>query len=199
MSLISLIWLKILKEWWRITVPIRLRSQGIEVGVGVRFYGMPVIGLTKGSRIRIGDRVVLCSDARFTALGVNHPVVLRTLRPDAIVNIGNDCGISGGSICAAVHIEIGNECLLGANVTITDTDFHAIQPTGRRYNKNSQDIAAKPVKIENNVFIGMGAIVLKGNIIGQNSVIGAGSIVTTNIPANTLAVGVPARVIDVVV
>ena len=118
MQLTSRIWLRMLKEWWQLIVPMRMRAQGVELGVGVRFYGIPIVGRVKDSRIRIGDRVVLCSDSRFTALGVNHPVVLRTLCPDAEIIIGNDCGISGGSICAAIRVELGNECLLGANVTI---------------------------------------------------------------------------------
>lgn len=176
-------------------MPMRLRAQGVELGAGVRFNGMPIVGMAKGSRIRIGDRVVLCSDSRFTALGVNHPVVLCTLRPDAEIIIGNDCGISGGSICAAIRVELGNECLLGANVTISDTDFHAIKPAGRRFNNNQQDIGAAPVIIEDNVFIGTGAVVLKGVCVGRNSVIGAMSVVSKDIQRNSICAGVPAVLI----
>lgn len=195
MQLIARIWLKIMKEWWRLTVPMRLRAQGVELGGGVRFNGMPIVGMAKGSRIRIGDRVVLCSDSRFTALGVNHPVVLCTLRPDAEIIIGNDCGISGGSICAAIRVELGNECLLGANVTISDTDFHAIKPAGRRFNNNPQDIGAAPVIIEGNVFIGTGAVVLKGVHVGRNSVIGAGAVVTRDVPLDVVVAGNPAKIL----
>lgn len=195
MQLIVRIWLKILKEWWQLTVPLRLRAQGVELGVGARFYGMPVVGMAKGSRIRLGDRVVLCSDSRFTALGVNHPVVLRTLRPGAEIVIGNDCGISGGSICAAIRVELGNECLVGANVTIADTDFHAIKPDGRRFNNNPQEIGAAPVKIEDNVFIGTGAVVLKDLRVGRNSVIGTSSVVTKDVPPDSIAAGNPARIL----
>lgn len=195
MQLIDRIWLKILKEWWQLTVPMRLRAQGVELGVGVRFYGLPVVDMAKSSRICIGDRVVLCSDSRFTALGVNHPVVLRTLRAGAEIVIGNDCGISGGSICAAVRVELGNECLLGANVTIADTDFHALKPDGRRFNKNPQDTGTKPIKIEDNVFIGAGAMILKGVRVGSNSVIGAGSIATKDVPSDVIVAGNPAKIL----
>jgi len=195
MHLISRLWLKILKEWWQLTVPMRLRAQGVELGAGVRFYGMPIVGMAKGSRIRIGDRSVLCSDSRFTALGVNHSVVLRTLCPGAEIVIGNDCGISGGSICAALRVELGNECLLGANVTIADTDFHAIKPAGRRFNNNPQEIGVAPVKIEGNVFIGAGAVVLKGVCVGRNSVIGAMSVVSKDLQANSIACGSPVRIL----
>jgi acetyltransferase-like isoleucine patch superfamily enzyme len=195
MQFIFRVWLKMLKEWWQLTVPIRLHAQGVELGVGCQFYGMPIVGVAAGSRIRLGDRVVLCSDSRFTALGVDHPVVLRTLRPGAEIVIGNDCGISGGSICAAIRVELGAECLLGANVTLADTDFHPTNADGRRYNKNPQEIAAAPVKISSNVFIGTRAMVLKGVCVGRNSVIGAGSIVIRSLPPDVVSAGSPAKVV----
>jgi len=195
MQLFMRIWVKLLTTWWQITVPMRLRAIGVELGRDVRFYGMPIVSLAKSSRISIGDRVVLCSDSRFTALGVNHPVVLRTLRPQAEILIGADTGISGGSICAALRVSLGKECLLGANVTIADTDFHAIKPDGRRYNNNPQDIKSTPVCIEDNVFIGTGAVVLKGVIVGKNSVIGACSVLTTRLPNNSIAAGCPAKLL----
>ena len=81
MQLIARIWLKILTEWWQFSVPLRLRTKGVEVGKDVRFYGMPIVKMAKNSRICIGDSVMLCSDSRFTALGVNHPLILCTLCP----------------------------------------------------------------------------------------------------------------------
>jgi len=147
-------------------------------------------------RINIGSRCVLCSDSRYTALGVNHPVILRTLKASAHIQIGEDSGISGASICAALSVVIGREVLLGANVVITDTDFHAVYPTGRRFNENLEDIKSSPVFIEDNVFVGTGAIILKGVTIGRNSVIAAGAVVTRNIPENVIAAGNPARVVS---
>jgi acetyltransferase-like isoleucine patch superfamily enzyme len=181
--------------WWRMVVPRQVRMDGIDLGAGVAFFGRPIVSMSAGSGIRIGARSMLCSVSRFTALGVNHPVVLRTLRPGARLEIGDDVGISGGSICAATSIKIGDACLLGANVTIVDTDFHAIKPDNRRYNDAAVDIASAPVSIGNNVFIGTGTIVLKGVTIGDNSIIGAHSVVATSIPANVMAGGNPARVI----
>jgi len=173
----------------------RLRAQGVELGFKVNFYGMPIVRMARNSRIYIGDRTVLCSDSRFTALGVNHPVILGTLYPGAEIIIGSECGISGGSICAAVRVELGNECLIGANVTIADSDFHTIQPIGRRFNSNSQEVGSAPIKIASNVFIGTGSIVLKGVCIGQNSIIGAGTIVVKDVASNVVAAGNPAKVL----
>ncbi len=181
--------------WWHMVVPTRLRKLGIDVEKSARFQGMPIVSMATNSVIKIGARASLCSVSDYTALGVNHPLILRTLRPGARLEIGVDTGISGASICAAIEIKIGGNCLLGANVTITDTDFHALAPHNRRYNKNPDEIASKPVIIGNNVFIGTGVIVLKGVHIGDNAVVGAGSVVVCDIPADVIAAGNPARVI----
>jgi len=173
----------------------RLRAIGVTLGEEITFYGMPIVSMTKGSRIIIGDRVVLCSDSRFTDLGVNHAVILRTLRSGAEILIGNDVGMSGGTICAAIRVSIGGECLIGANVTIADTDFHACAPVGRRFNSDHTCIAVAAVVIGKNVFVGTQSVLLKGITIGDNSIVGANSLVSRNIATNVIAGGNPARII----
>jgi acetyltransferase-like isoleucine patch superfamily enzyme len=103
--------------------------------------------------------------------------------------------MSGATICAAISIQIGSKCLLGADVQIFDTDFHKISADNRRHDDNPEHISASPIIIEDNVFIGAGSKIMKGVRIGRNSVIGAGSIVNKDIPANSIAAGVPAKVI----
>ena len=179
--------------WFRYSVQKKLKKLGVLSTKSTRFYGMPIISLATESTIEIGEHSVICSDSEMTALGVNHPVVLRTLAPGAAIVIGKNTGISGGSICAAIRVEIGNECLLGANVIIADTDFHPIKPLGRRHNSNPLEIGSEPIVIEDNVFIGTGVVILKGVRVGKNSVIGAGSVVTKNVPANAIVAGNPAR------
>ncbi len=182
--------------WWQLTIPRKLRRLDVHVGSGVIFYGSPIVSMEEGQgEITIGIDCVFCSVSEYTALGVNHPVVLRTLRPGAVIRIGDSTGMSGATICAAISVEIGSHVLLGANVTIVDTDFHAIKPQGRRHNNNPDEISSAPVIVGNNVFIGMNTLVLKGSRIGENSVIGAGSIVIGEIPPNVIAAGNPARVI----
>jgi len=88
------------------------------------------------------------------------------------------------------HIYIGNYVMIGPNVTIA-TAGHPINPALRK--KAAQFNI--PVKIGNNVWIGANCVILPGVTIGENSVIGAGSIVTKNIPENVIAVGNPCHIL----
>lgn len=99
------------------------------------------------------------------------------------------------------RIEIGNNVLISSNVQIY-TATHPVHVKERlvdEWEDNSGEAFfrtyALPVKIEDNVWIGGGVIILPGVTIGENSVIGAGSIVTKDIPTNCVAVGNPCRVI----
>ncbi len=185
----------VLKHWWRLRGRAVLRALGVKGVSGVRFYGLPIVSMVPGSSIELGPRVVLCSHPRYTALGVARPVVLRTLTSDAFIRIGADVGISGGVVCAAISVEIGDRCLLGADVQVTDTDFHPIAADGRRFETRPERIASASIVIEENVFVGAGVRILKGVRIGRNTVVGAGSVVTRSLPENVMAAGVPARVI----
>lgn len=158
------------------------------------FLGLPIIQAYDPGSIALGDSVVLCSRSEDTALGVSHPVVLRTLAAGATIRIGDDVGMSGGTICAMVSVTIGRGCLIGADVTIVDTDFHPIASRARRYARSGAGDSS-PVTIGDNVFIGASAIVLKGVSIGADSVIGAGSVVTRSVPSGVIAVGNPCRVV----
>jgi acetyltransferase-like isoleucine patch superfamily enzyme len=170
-----------------------LEWHGVACADGVSLLGAPIITRHAGSTIRIGRNVVLCSRSADTALGVAHPVIIRTLSPDARIEVGDDAGLSGTTICAATSVSIGAECLIGADVSIVDTDFHPLAPTGRRYSR--EGIAHFPVAIGRNVFIGTGSRILKGAQIGDDTVIGAGSVVTGTIPAGVIAAGNPCRVL----
>ncbi|WP_430732036.1 sugar O-acetyltransferase [Vibrio vulnificus] len=88
------------------------------------------------------------------------------------------------------HIYIGNSVMIAPNVTIA-TAGHPIDPELRRRVAQFNI----PVHIKDNVWIGANSVVLPGVTIGENSVIGAGSVVTKDIPANVVAVGNPCRVL----
>lgn len=171
-----------------------LRNAGVVCGENLIIFGIPIVSQTEGSSIRLGNRVGLVSSSRYTALGVSHPVILRTLLSGAVIDIGDDVGISGATVCSAKQISIGANSLIGANVTITDTDFHQIEPAGRRHGGIESALSAE-VRIGENVFIGTGSLVLKGVTIGNNSIVGAGSVVTSDVPPGVIAAGNPCRVL----
>jgi maltose O-acetyltransferase len=88
-------------------------------------------------------------------------------------------------------IRLGEQALVGSDVVIYDSDFHDLHPGRRR----SGTPATAPVELGRNVFVGDRVIILKGVAIGENTVIGAGSVLVRSIPANVIAAGNPARVI----
>ena len=92
-------------------------------------------------------------------------------------------------------ITIGNNVNIGAACIIMDSDAHAFKAEERLEGEDIKKRIANPIYIGNNVFIGTRCIILKGVSIGDNSVIGAGAIVTKSIPANCIAAGNPCRII----
>ena len=167
--------------------------RGLEVGIGWRCYGMPIIQRHRRSVIRIGRRMNLRSSARSNPLGPNHPVIISTRRPGARLTIGDDFGMTGGSLVCDERITIGDRVWVGANAIIADTDFHPLDPVRRRENPLAAETA--PVVIGDDVFIGMNALILKGVTVGAGAVVGAGSVVARDVPPGAVAAGNPARVV----
>lgn len=152
----------------------------------VWFMGFPYIAKVGGGTIKIGKNCRFISMKRGNLIGINHCCMLSTHSPNACLEIGNECGFSGITIGCFKSIKIGNKVRCGANSIITDSDWH------------SDDYRVgppKPVVIHDNVWLGYGVTVLKGVEIGENSVVGAGSVVTSSIPADVIAAGNPCRVI----
>jgi maltose O-acetyltransferase len=107
------------------------------------------------------------------------------------ITVGDRTFVNFGLLALDVaKIVIGDDCQIGPNVQLL-TPTHPIDPELRREKWE----AASPITIGNNVWLGGGVIVLPGVTIGDNSVVGAGSVVTRNIPSNVVAVGNPARVL----
>lgn len=154
--------------------------------------GLPIISLASQSSIRIGEHAYLISRSRNTALGVNHPVVLRTLKANSRIRIGCEFKASGVTLCAANNITIGDRVMMGANVTVADTDFHSSNPAVRFSNDDSNNAQDAKVTIGDEVFVGMNAIILKGVSIGRAAIIGAGSVVTRDVPDGAVVAGNPA-------
>lgn len=141
--------------------------------------------------LRLGDRVRVFTWATFN------------IEPTGYVEVGDDCVLIGPIFMCAERITVGSRVTISYNVTIADTDFHPHDPVQRKLdaiaNAPSGDrsqrpaFVCKPVMIEDDVSIGIGAILLKGVRIGQGARIGAGAVVTCNVPAGAEVVGNPAR------
>ena len=106
------------------------------------------------------------------------------------INIGDYCLICPGvRIGSAKEISIADNCMVAQGAYITDSDWHDI------YNRIVPSSRSAPIRIEENAWIGDSAIVCKGVTIGRNSIVGAGAVVVSDIPPNTIAAGNPARVV----
>jgi acetyltransferase-like isoleucine patch superfamily enzyme len=120
--------------------------------------------------------------------------------------IGDFTLLNGALIMAEQEINIGSHCLISWNVGIADSDFHPLEPAQRLidaqalapYFKNRPPrpiVKTAPVKIADNVWIGMNTVILKGVAIGENSVVAAGSVVTKSVPPNSVVAGNPANIV----
>jgi len=196
--------LELIKMPWRISNELRRRLaypyircafayHGISWGKEWRVLGMPIIQRHRSSRIVLGKDLSLRSWPRTNPLVPHHPVVLATRRAGAVIQIGDGCGLSGTTVVAAEHIEIGERVQIGSNASLVDTDFHPLRPEERARDFNAG--ATAPIFIEDDVFIGMNSLILKGVTIGEGSVVGAGSVVSRDVPPRAIVAGNPASVL----
>jgi len=112
-----------------------------------------------------------------------------------VISIGNDVAFNSGvHINSSVGgaIEIGDHCLIGPNVVMR-TAGHNFSDTGLLINTQGHLIGN--IHIDQNVWIGAGSIILGGVKIGKGAIIGAGAVIVADIPAMSVAVGIPAKVI----
>ena len=171
-----IIWMKIMKA---------------KVGKRLVIHGWPYIYRFPGTRIEIGDDVIINSSFLSNLVGLYQPTIIVT-RHGGKVSIGNKVGISGSTIYSWDKIVIGDRTQIGANSKIVDTDFHALEQNERANESGAQ---TRPVIIGADVFIGMNTIILKGTKIGDGCVVGAGSVVSGEFPANSVIAGNPAKII----
>lgn len=171
-------------QYYTFALRTKCKIGGVKLGRNVSFNGKMYISRFKHSTIIIGNHCIFNSHDLFNSRGLGRSIV-RTNTDYAKIEIGDNSGFSGVTISANCFVKIGKNVMVGAGTTIADNDDHA----DRLGTKDS------PVIIADNVFIGMRCIIMKGVTIGDNAIIGAGSIVTRDIPANCIAAGVPCKVI----
>lgn len=165
----------------------KLKNIKISVLAKVNYRG---IHINKNAKLFIGEGTIMEGQIIFE-------------KNRAIVNIGKNTFIGGSSIICAKSIEIGNDVLIAWGCTIIDHNSHSIYWEKRKNDvrkwhfkkKDWTNVTKKPVKINDRVWIGFNSIILKGVTIGENSIIGAGSVVTKDIPPYSIFAGNPAKFI----
>ena len=167
-----------LNSAWHVVLGRWYLQRCTRVGRLPRVYGRPRI--TNLGEITIGDKF------RFFSSTVTSEVVAY---PGGRLEIGNGVFVNYGASLSAHHlVRIGDGCQLGSYACLMDNDYHSVED-------REKPSESKPIVLGRNVWLGVRVIVLKGVTIGDNAVIGAGSVVTRDIPANSMAAGVPAKVI----
>lgn len=179
-KLFSTATMKLSLSWW-----------GVTYGKKCLFFGKTFLKIHPSAAVSIGSNCTFRSSFDSNTIGLKQYCFLSASR-NASLKIGNNCGLSGAVISAQDSIIIGDRVLLGANVTITDSDRH---PLGAKLRAQGLGGKAKQVVIGDDVWLGMNVVVLKGASIGGGSIIAANSVVTGSIPERVIAGGSPAQVI----
>jgi len=138
-------------------------------------------------RIRVGDDVTLHGVTTFATSKVFDEPQLK---------IGDRTYVGYQvTVSAAKQVEIGNDCLIADRVFIADNDGHPLDMEKRIAHEPVEPGQVQPIIIEDGAWIGSRAVILKGVRIGKGAVVGAGAVVTRDVPAFAVVVGNPARVL----
>jgi len=155
----------------------RLKYPRLRLGRGVQIRGR--IRLRRGVRVTIGDGTRLNKLVRFAGPGE--------------VRIGSDCLLNGTWIGCWTSVTIGDRCLL-SDCELVDNDFHNLDPA-RRHEPPDPVTTRRPIVLEENVWVGAHALVLKGVRIGRDSVIGAATVVRADVPPRVVVIGNPQQIV----
>jgi acetyltransferase-like isoleucine patch superfamily enzyme len=183
-------WLIRCAQWHRVLF-YRLISTNKVVGSFRRVQALQCAGtgVVSIDRVSIGVRESPFFLSTYAYLEARHPT--------AKISIGAGTRINNNFCAIADHasIQIGRNCLIGANVEILDSDFHGLAVEDRG---TSLAEWAQPVSIDDNVFIGSNVRIMKGVTIGNGSIIANGSVVTRSVEAGVIAGGNPAKILKVI-
>lgn len=168
---------------------------GVRHGKGVRLEGKTIIRTRHCGEIELGDGVVFNARMENNLVGITNPAIIDTRAGGRLV-VGAHSGLTSPVISTMSSITIGAHVKIGGNVRIFDHDFHALEWQNRRAPENRSAMRTKPIVIEDDVFVGTNAIILKGSHIGTRSIIAAGSVVFgLQVPPDSMVKGNPAVII----
>ena len=170
-----------------------MKINRVRFGKNVNLIGLPLIFRQKNAQLSIGDNCTIKSSFLSNLVGLYQRSIILA-RDDSEIVIGKNVGISGATIYARKKIYIGDYTNIGGNVKILDNDFHPLEAE-YRMNNCMEYIKTKEINIGKNVFIGCNSIILKGTVLGDNCVVGAGSVVCGSFPDNVIIAGNPAKII----
>ena len=169
---------------WLITIFKRQMTKWYLCSKNVHFDGIPTFS-GAWPNIRNNGTFSIGEHCTFSSFRLRQHI---TVTEHAELVIGDYSFLNDGvNICSTQSVRIGHHTKLGDMTYVFDTDFHEISP--------EKPIKQLPVSIGDNVWIGANSMIMPGSVIGDHSVIAAGSIVTGEIPPRSLAAGTPARVI----
>jgi len=165
--------------------------RNLKLGKKVRIDFNTVISISRTGVLSIGDNSFIRSKSKGYHGGMPFNSTLLIDKENALIEIGRNVHINGAYIHCQRHISIGNYCVIAAGVNILDSNGHIVLSRNRTIGRDDPSA----IIIGNNVWIGLNSIILKGTIIGDNSIVGAGSVVKGNFPENSIIKGNPAVII----
>lgn len=149
---------------------------------------------SQNGKLIIGNDFKCNNKLKSNSIGLIQPCIFNISTPNSKIIIGNNVGISDSSINATTTIIIEDNVLIGSGCLISDTDSHPLLWEDRLCNNNDKTSKA-PITIKKNAFIGARNIILKGVTIGEGAVVGAGSVVSKNVPPFSVVCGNPAKIV----
>lgn len=185
-------------NWFKLV----MKMTKIKYGKNLLLKGVPVIFNKGGATLKIGNHVTIKSSFLSNLVGLYSRTIIVTRAPGAVIEIGDNVGISGATIYARKGIYIGENTCVGGNCKILDNDFHPIDVEERLrllndvHGGDAADlIPTREIHIGKNCFLGCNSIILKGTVLGDGCVVGAGAVVSGQFEDNCVIAGNPARVI----
>ena len=179
--------------WYTFLARVKLSAHRCQAGPRLRVDGRMIVRASRRGVIVLGSHVRFISRHGANLVGLQGPVILHSIENGRIA-IGDHSGGSSVVISSRASVSIGQRVLMGGNVRIYDHDYHSVEAENRRDPlRDAQHVRSRPIRIGDDVFIGTNAIILKGVTIGDRSIIGAGSVVSCDVPADEVWAGNPAR------